>query len=44
MVQPQLVSIEVFMIEAADTEIEVDVLLLDHRLGDVHKVLRALHD
>ena len=44
LVQAKLVGIEIFLLHVIDAEAEVDVLLLDHRLGDVDQVLGRLHD
>ena len=44
LVDAQLVRVQVFMLKVADPEVEVDVLFLHHRLGNVHQVLRAFHN
>ena len=44
LVQPQLIGIKIFLLHPVDTDVEVDVLLLDHRLRQVHQVLHGLHD
>ena len=44
LVQPQLVGIKIFFFKPADTEIEIDILFLDHRLGQVDEVFHRFND
>ena len=44
LIQAQLIGIQILLFHTIDPEIEVDILFLDHRLGDVDQVLDRIDD
>ena len=44
LIQPKLIGVEIFFFHPTDAEVKLDVLFLDHRLRNVHKIFHCLDD
>ena len=44
LIQPKLVGVEIFFFHPTGAEIELDILFLDHRLGEVHEIFHRLDE